>query len=268
MRDDGPIDYALRGRDQVQGWFYLADALLFVAVNDAQAASGDLLEIGAYLGKSAILLGYFPRDNERLVVVDLFGRPTYHDEQRNEQSRWYGDLTRERFEANFAKFHHELPEIRQGLSSDQLSALPSESFRLIHIDGSHEHEAVRADIVEAVRLAGAGAVIVLDDVLSAHTPGVSAAAWEAVARGDLIPLVQSHGKLYTTPGRDPLPVEALRGSLAAAGLREVDAHIVYGHPVLEVGLMSTVMPQETIPRRVIRDLTPPAIARLGRRLRR
>ena len=59
----------------VLGWFDDLDAAMFRAIDQVHRAigvEGDLLEIGAYLGKSAILLGYLVRPQEHLVVCDLF----------------------------------------------------------------------------------------------------------------------------------------------------------------------------------------------------
>lgn len=55
-------DY-LRALDSIDGWLYPEDVLLFQEIDALQGLSkvtGDLLEIGVYHGKSAILLGYFP----------------------------------------------------------------------------------------------------------------------------------------------------------------------------------------------------------------
>lgn len=68
-------DYVERGRVTVPGWFDRQDALLFVAVDESHATAsltGDLLEIGAYMGRSAILLGHLRRSGERLVICDIF----------------------------------------------------------------------------------------------------------------------------------------------------------------------------------------------------
>ena len=68
-------EYLAHMHELVLGWFDDVDAAVFRAIDDVQGASGvkgDLLEIGTYLGKSAILLGYLLRPQERLVVCDLF----------------------------------------------------------------------------------------------------------------------------------------------------------------------------------------------------
>ena len=66
----------LLGLDTVPGWFSPLDFRIFVELDRIQHdrdTAGDLFEIGAYLGKSAILLGYLARPpTERLTVCDVF----------------------------------------------------------------------------------------------------------------------------------------------------------------------------------------------------
>ena len=53
--------YIATGRETVPGWFDRTDAMMFDAVDAAQRREnvrGDLLEIGCFQGRSAILLGY------------------------------------------------------------------------------------------------------------------------------------------------------------------------------------------------------------------
>jgi len=38
----------------------------------------DMLEIGAYQGRTAILLQYLCRENEQLAVCDIFDKPLPH----------------------------------------------------------------------------------------------------------------------------------------------------------------------------------------------
>lgn len=127
-------DYVSFGADKVPGWFQPLDRALFVTLGDL-TADGDLLEIGAYLGKSSILLGYLARSAERVMVVDLFERPGMGPAAK-EYERFYQGVTRERFERNYRRFHDRLPEVMVGYSQDVLPSIPDRSCRLVHIDGS------------------------------------------------------------------------------------------------------------------------------------
>ncbi len=225
-------DYVTAHADDLPGWFQALDRHLFVALG-ASTPGGDLLEIGAYLGKSAILLGYLARPAERVIVIDLFEEPPAGEAAR-EHDRFYVGLTQAQFEQNYRRFHDRLPEILVGYSHDVLPSIPDRSCRLVHVDGSHAFDAVRRDIAEACRVATADSLIVLDDVLSPHTPGVTAAAWESVLDGRLVPLVQSEIKLYLTPPGSVLLDADLTSACGAQGLEVVDSSPVLGHPVLEV----------------------------------
>ncbi|MFB9372189.1 class I SAM-dependent methyltransferase, partial [Kitasatospora albolonga] len=61
--------------EDVPGWFWHADQQLFGWLLERQTASGlkgDLLELGSYLGRSAILMGRYLQSGERFTVCDLF----------------------------------------------------------------------------------------------------------------------------------------------------------------------------------------------------
>jgi hypothetical protein len=171
--------YVASGRRSVPGWFKEIDGRLFTAISEAQVATGTpghLLEIGAYQGQSAILLGYLSGEGEQVIVSDTFC-PDDTQDLKN-----YGGLTVERFLSHWRRFHPGDPSVILGPSAD-LKAEDVGRCRLVHIDGSHLYEAVRGDVGLAASVACPGAVVILDDLRSPHTPGVAAAAWEAVANG-------------------------------------------------------------------------------------
>ena len=81
--------------DTVDGWFYAVDVDFFsklLAYQRTEGVKGDMLEIGTYQGKSAILMGYGLRDDEELVVCDLFGAVMDHADiplsRRQEYRAW------------------------------------------------------------------------------------------------------------------------------------------------------------------------------------
>lgn len=196
------IDEYLSMQGTIEGWFYPEDAWLFRELNALQKlnrVSGDLLEIGVYHGKSAILLGYFIQANEQLVVCDLFERRPSTAANRAEVGLWYSDLTRDRFESNYLRFHTCLPRTLSCSSPNLIQAGNlSRTFRFIHIDGSHLYPIVRQDIFTARVLLREGGIVIFDDYRSEHTPGVAAAVWEEVILGRLIPLCLTPQKFYAT----------------------------------------------------------------------
>jgi len=99
----------------VPGWFSDIDLRLFVELDRIQkdnGITGDILEIGAYCGKSAILLGHLIAPGERLLVCDLFNEnERTSSANREENDRWYEGFRREDFENHYLRFHASLPEL-------------------------------------------------------------------------------------------------------------------------------------------------------------
>jgi Methyltransferase domain len=275
--------------DDVPGWFSVLDQMLFdwlLARQESTGMRGDLLEVGVYMGKSAIFLGSHLRDGERYTVCDLFEGDAPDDANRAESTKSYSALTRRAFEENYLSFHDELPRVLQGPSSLVPEEVEPRSCRFVHIDASHLYEHVHADIGAAQDLLLTDGVVVLDDFRSEHTPGVSVAAWEAVLNRGLRPICLSTQKLYGTWG-DPGPVQ--EDLLAMARGRE-DCHLsvqkAAGHRIVRLkanGMRAPSAPpsrhataprpsapatqRRSLPRRLATDLLPPALTRALRNTR-
>jgi Methyltransferase domain len=190
------------GQD-IPGWFNWVDRQLFATLLAAQSgrASGDLVELGTYFGKSAVIIGEHLRPGERFVALDLFGRTDLlasEDSQPNRQEvqKSYATLTRAAFEDNYRSWHRDLPHIVEGPSSVIMDHVGPGSVRFVHIDASHLYDHVRLDAVHAKAMVQPGGLVVFDDWRSEHTPGVTAAVWESVFVDGLIPLVLTPTKLY------------------------------------------------------------------------
>ncbi|MCG7208644.1 class I SAM-dependent methyltransferase [Streptomyces arenae] len=198
-----------RRLDDVPGWFPVLDQLLFdwfLSRQETSGMRGDLLEVGVYMGKSAIFTGRHLRPGDGFTVCDLFEGDAPDDANRAESTKSYSKLTRRVFEENYLAFHDELPRVLQGPSSVVPDEVPPRSCRFVHVDASHLYEHVHGDIAAARELLLPDGIVVLDDFRSEHTPGVSIATWEAVLNGDLRPICISTQKLYGTWG-DPGPVQ-------------------------------------------------------------
>ncbi|HYP44617.1 MAG TPA: class I SAM-dependent methyltransferase [Propionibacteriaceae bacterium] len=204
MSDAKPV----RTMNDIPGWFTWTDQQLFryFLHNAAPELPGDLVELGTYMGKSAVLIGEYRRPDERFVVCDLFNDES--DLANNiENTRSYRSLTREAFEANYQAVRGELPEVVQGLSSTITEHVAPASVRFMHVDASHLYEHVVIDIASATSLLTSDGIVVFDDIQSRHTPGVAAAVWSAVVDGRLKPICMTPSKLYATLG-DPTPIRS------------------------------------------------------------
>ncbi len=188
----------------IPGWFRWIDMITFKEVLDVQADSdpGVLIELGTYLGKSAVVIGEHLRDGDRFVALDLFGDADELDDSstgqanRRENEGSYRSLTRQQFEQNYLSLHDVLPEVVQAESSRILEFVEPGTARFIHIDASHLYAQVHIDAVNAKTLLRPGGVVVFDDYRSEHTPGVSAAVWQAIISDGLIPIALTPAKLY------------------------------------------------------------------------
>jgi hypothetical protein len=224
--------YRATGIDTVPGWFRHQDLQLFEDILVGQLkhrTRGDILEIGCYHGKSAIALGYGLRSGERLHVNDLFGiRP---EGISDEGLAAYDGLDREAFLTQYLAWHPEPPIMHTGSSTTLKGTLAGHKFRFIHIDGGHAYTTVRSDIHTAIELSMTDTVIVLDDFRTSHTPGVSAAVWEAASQGWLFPFALTGVKLYAAASRHAQAewVQELLGMDY-----DWDTHQIHGQTVLRI----------------------------------
>ncbi|MGA8115641.1 MAG: class I SAM-dependent methyltransferase, partial [Actinocatenispora sp.] len=224
-----------RSFHDVKGWFYDTDILLFDWLLDRQLRvdqRGDLLEMGAYLGKSAIMMRSYLRDDETFTVCDLFGSDAPDRSNSRETRRSYATLTRRAFEANYLSFHDALPRVIQAPTSVIPDEVGDDTCRFVHVDASHLYEHVWPDVGNARNALREDGIVVFDDYRTTHTPGVSCATWQAVLEGGLKPICVSKQKFYGTWG-DPGPVrEELHAALKAQGGWWLQRHEVAGHRLL------------------------------------
>jgi predicted O-methyltransferase YrrM len=188
----------------VDGWFEALDRTLFEAILARQlgdGTTGDLCEIGALSGRSAILLGYGLRlAREKLVVCDLFESAVAHGHMPVERPK---ACHIERFERNWDAHHVSRPEVyvcESRVLDDHLDR--DGAFRFIHIDGCHSYQCVKADIELAARRAGPNGVIAFDDYRTKAVPGVAQAIWGAAELGRIYPFAGSDAKVYAAINTD------------------------------------------------------------------
>jgi hypothetical protein len=276
----------LRELEDVDGWFARTDQLVMdflLGHQERTGVSGDLLEMGAYLGKSTILIGFHRRAGERFVVCDLFGTEPPTEENRRTAALYTANLTRDAFEANYAAFHDELPEVIQEPTTQLGDHVPQGSCRFVHVDACHVFDVVREDIRTARRVLDDGGIVVFDDIRAAHTPGVAVAVWPEVASGDLRPICITPNKLYATWGEATSAQDSLLAWLRSQDGARYESHRVAGRPLIQIANWAPAppspvppardappLPRRRVPpvlRRVAADLLPPALTRAVRRAR-
>lgn len=247
----GVADYFDRYQT-IPGWFFAEDFRLFDLLLSSQGA-GNLVEIGAYQGASAILLGLHVRPDEILTVCDLFGAVGGDDANRAESQHWYGDLTREKFERNYLSVLPALPAIVEGSSVEILEHVDPATCRFVHIDGSHLYGYVRSDVQAARTMLKPSGIVAVDDWRTEHTPGVTLAVMEQVAAGELHPIAITRHKFYGG-FNDALAAEARRTVMDwAATELAVELHVehVRGLPWPRITAVVPPTPKRTLPRRIV-----------------
>lgn len=204
--------------DRIPGWFHRVDIAAFRVLLDSTRAegSGDLAEMGVYMGKSAVLLGADLAPGETLTVADVFEGAGTDSHNEAENQLHYDTLTRASFERYYLSVHDTLPRIEQGDSWALGDLLEPGSHRFVHVDASHLYANVVRDLEAARRLLRPGGVVVCDDYRSQHTPGVAAAVWEAADTG-LRPFLLTPSKFYGCfDGSDTVHREAVTRWLAGS----------------------------------------------------
>jgi predicted O-methyltransferase YrrM len=256
--------YLEHGRLAVPGWFRQTDARLFVLADEAQrrlAIPGDVIEIGAYLGRSTILLGFLHRRGERLVVVDPFETADAKD-LASWALRGRRPPTQQAFEGNILRHHAALPEMHVCRSSElAASELGVGRFRLLYVDGAHDWDGIDRDLELVRELAAPDAIVVIDDVFHPDFPAVSARVWAEVARGVITPVVLSACKLYATLGPSPVGDELRR--LVVEGGAPTTTHELDGAEFVRLATDEPDRPAAS--KRYARALTPPALYRAAGR---
>lgn len=217
--------------NDIPGWFMPIDQAAFAWTLEFQNRTeppGDVLELGTYRGKAAVLMGNHLRPGETLTVCDLFEDVGSHAAVDATEARFFRrDLPAQaEFERNYLAFHPQLPRILRGLTSEVTRHLAPASCRFIHIDAGHTYAAVREDIASARILARANGVLAFDDWRKGGTPGVAAAMWESVLNEGLNPVIATEYKFYATWG-DPEPLQAeIRAQAAASGWAATDPAVM------------------------------------------
>jgi SAM-dependent methyltransferase len=226
----------------IEGWFNWTDHALFRGILDHQRDSpaGDLVEIGAYKGRTAVVIGDYLRPEEQFVVIDTFGDAALlgiADEttERTQGRNYFGHLRRSQFEENYLSIHNALPTVVQALSSDIVRHVAEGTARFIHVDGSHQYDDVAEDCRSVKRLLRSDGVVVFDDWRKPTCPGVAAAIWDSALHDGLIPVALSPQKLYGVHGDAEPLMAAVRNVVAAhpeeLRVKELD---LFGRTVLSV----------------------------------
>lgn len=192
-------EYIRRGRERVAGWFYRIDAEIFGLITDYQNSAGldgSLVEIGLHHGKSFIAMCLSLHGEQRAYGIDLFEQQALNVDRSGKGDR--------------SMVERNLRAAGVDLSAVVLDSRPSSRVtppdilgsvgpaRFFSIDGGHQLEVVRNDLLLAGQALADHGVIALDDFLRPEWPEVSAGffAWFEKSSKSLVPFAIGLNKLY------------------------------------------------------------------------
>jgi Methyltransferase domain len=193
------MDYALKGRNRVAGWFSRIDAEIFRLITHNQSErslTGSMVEIGLHHGKSFIALCLALKDTEKAYGVDLFENQALNRDHSGRGSRTH-------VEANLASFGIDPSRVvLDARSSEEVTALEiieaAGKARFFSIDGGHWLDIVVNDLLLAEAALMKYGVIALDDFHNPEWPEVSAGyfSWWAKRSSAIVPFAIGFNKLY------------------------------------------------------------------------
>ena len=191
--------YVSRESKTVRGWLSRIDAEILrciLLLQNDNALSGSVAEIGVHHGRALILLCLGLKDRERAYCIDVFD-----DQQLNKDSSGRGD--RAMLESNLARFGISSERITIGARSSELveaDELISKAgpIRLFSVDGGHWLDIVDNDLRLAEEVLSDHGVIALDDFRSPNWPDVSAGyfKWCSDRKKPIVPFAIGLNKLY------------------------------------------------------------------------
>jgi hypothetical protein len=192
-------EYIRRGIHKVRGWFYRIDAEIFALITDHQnrnSCDGSLVEIGLHHGKSFIAMCLSLRPGQKAYGIDLFEQQSLNLDHSGEGDRGVveGNLRSAGVDPSAV-----ILDARASGSVTPEDILDSVgAVRFFSIDGGHQLDVVRNDLLLAERTVAGHGVIALDDFLRPQWPDVSAGffAWYGVRSKSLVPFAIGFNKLY------------------------------------------------------------------------
>jgi hypothetical protein len=168
------------GFHEVQGWVNanLLDCLTLISdVQNRLATTGNVAEIGVYHGKFLLALSHMlSGKNTKALCIDVFD-----DQSKNLDGAGEGNLAVlkdniERYGRRDVAYEYIKADSIALTASDKLKIMAQHGpFKLFSVDGCHTVEHTYNDLLTAQELICPGGVIILDDYMQPHWPGVTEA---------------------------------------------------------------------------------------------
>jgi SAM-dependent methyltransferase len=196
--------------------------------------SGNVAEIGVYHGKLLLALAHLAPPGSTVLAIDVFD-----EQQWNLDGSGEGSL--EALRENIDRYGPSGRDYRVvkadslALTAYDKNLIMTEAgpFRMFSVDGCHTAEHVFNDLLTAQDLLSPGGVIILDDYMQPHWPGVTEAVHRFYAFGvpRVKPFLYCDHKLYLTHyGHHNLYYEAAKNQFGAdSEFRSIE---MFGSPVV------------------------------------
>ena len=193
--------YWTNGFPNVEGWVHAGLLPYIKHINRTQLAggiSGHIAEIGVFHGKFLIALANLAYPESKVTALDVFD-----DQSKNIDGAGVGDL--EKLQQNISAYGPANLDYAY-VKADSSALTPLEKielardrgpFRLFSVDGCHTTEHTLGDLQTAQDCLSPGGVIILDDYMQPHWPGVTQAA--SLFCGSIprvAPFLYAHHKLF------------------------------------------------------------------------
>jgi hypothetical protein len=196
--------YFTSGWRDVEGWINrhaLAAIGAGATYQEILGITGDGLEIGVFQGRSFLGICAALSPGDTAVAVDIFD-----DQSLNFDGSGKAANLMQIFTDNVAA--HAPKDVKvEVMAADSLALQPQDilaraqqRFRIISIDGGHTAEHVMNDLALASAMLVNGALVILDDWMSPHWPGVQEGyvRYMANANTRLAPVFYVENKLFMT----------------------------------------------------------------------
>jgi predicted O-methyltransferase YrrM len=156
----------------LKGWFNPESQAIWDCLlgwQESKKIAGNMMEIGVYHGKSALLMAHHASENETCLYVD----PILNEQTcARLNSAHAGGPEKNEF----------IKAISEPLDHPQFLAKWQKSFRWFHIDGEHTGMAVATDLKIADALLHRQGILSLDDFLSPAYPQITQAVFHYLAQ--------------------------------------------------------------------------------------
>ena len=172
----------------VEGWLTRLSLVLWdilLEYQNSHSIRGNLMEIGAWHGKSAAMLAIHTRDEETLFVFDI--------EARQELQKNIDKFTQSLSKKIVLEKANSFTKIKPDFCNKHYR-----SMRWIHIDGDHSQYGIYNDLEIANSLLSPHGLIVVDDFLNERFPQVSEVTFEFISihKHQLCLLISAGNKGY------------------------------------------------------------------------